>query len=163
MIEQPNMQIIGQAERIKFPLLNLKVHARVDTGARTSAIWASSTREVNGVLEVIFLGKSHEAYTGTVLTFHEYTQDVVTSSTGHTDVRYKVKMPVIVKGRKINASFTLADRSAQVYPVLVGRNILRGKFVVDVKGGTTLKHAERALAVKKQGILKNSQKEGGSL
>ena len=78
-------------------------------------------------------------------------------------MRYKVKIPVVVKGRKIKANFTLADRSAQVYPVLVGRNILRGKFVVDVKGGATLRHAERALAAKKEDILKNSKNEGGSL
>ena len=163
MIEQANLQIIGQAERVKFPSLDLVLHARIDTGARTSAIWASSTKEARGVLEVIFVGKSHEAYTGEVVKFHEYSQEVVTSSTGHTDVRYKVKIPVVVKGRKINANFTLADRSAQVYPVLVGRNILRGKFVVDVKGGATLRHAERELAAKKEDILKNSKNEGGSL
>jgi hypothetical protein len=30
-----------------------------------------------------------------------------------------------------------------VYPVLIGRNVLLGKFIVDVKKGKSLKEAER--------------------
>ena len=56
--------------------------------------------------------------------------------------RYKVKLRVILDNRVINATFTLADRSSQVYPVLVGRNILRGKFIVDVHKGSPLKSLE---------------------
>ena len=33
------------------------------------------------------------------------------------------------------ATFTLADRSTQVYPVLIGRATLNGKFIVDVQKG----------------------------
>ena len=51
-----------------------------------------------------------------------------------------IKMLVIISGKKIRARFTLANRSTQKYPVLVGRNILRRKFVVDVKH----KHIGRA-------------------
>ena len=36
------------------------------------------------------------------------------------------------------ATFTLSDRSMQVYPVLIGRSTLNGKFVVDVSRGSPL-------------------------
>jgi len=90
------------------------------------------------------LGHEHEKYTGYVYIFDEYEVRVVASSNGHSERRYAVKLLITVAGRKIRAHFTLTDRSTQVYPVLLGRNVLRGKFVVDVKLGEPLIEAERA-------------------
>ena len=49
----------------------------------------------------------------------------------------------MIKKRRIRAHFTIANRRTQVYPVLIGRNVLYGKFVVDVAKGTPLIEAER--------------------
>ena len=35
----------------------------------------------------------------------------------------------------MKAKVTLADRSGQIYPMLIGRNILRNKFIVHVAEG----------------------------
>ncbi len=40
-------------------------------------------------------------------------------------------MVIRMYGRKLNAKFTLSDRSTQTYPLLIGRNTLRGNFLVD--------------------------------
>ncbi len=127
------LQTIGRAEHISFPKLNITVPARVDTGARTSAIWASNIKVVGTQLQFVLFDKSSEYYNGEVLTAVSYGTIPVTSSMGTVEERYVVKLLVQLEGRKINASFTLANRSTQVYPVLVGRNILRGKFIVNVK------------------------------
>ena len=66
-------------------------------------------------------------------------------------------MLVVVKGKKIRATFTIANRASQVYPVLIGRNILRGKFVVDVKKGKKLASLERQRITQLQSTL---QEEG---
>lgn len=130
---------IGRAETVRFPRLGeQKVHARIDSGARTSAIWGSAVVK-NGTLHVSFFGDESKVYE-----FGSYGRQAVASSNGHIDKRFTIKMPVVLKGKRILATFTIANRSTQVYPVLIGRNVLRGKFVVDVKLGKSLVKQERA-------------------
>jgi hypothetical protein len=132
MISKPD--ILGQSEIVNFPELKLiNVPARIDTGARTSTIWASSVKENNGGIDVILFGSNSEYYTGNIISFTEHETRIVTPSNGISDERYMVKLLVKIGGRKIRARFTLADRSKQTYPILIGRNVLRGKFIVDIK------------------------------
>lgn len=156
-IVQKNKKTIGRAEIVLFPDLGATVHARIDSGARTSAIWVSEARVEEGRLGVVFFGRNHPAYTGEKYYFESYGRDIVVSSNGHRQTRFKIKLLVRLKGRKIRASFTLADRSTQVYSVLVGRNILRGKFIVDVQRGKILAAEEKALREKKHAELEQSR------
>jgi hypothetical protein len=129
-----NPTIIGQSEYIDFPELNLQaVPARIDTGARTSAIWVSSVQERDGGLAFVLFDKQSSFYTGEKIFVSRFERRIVTPSNGLAEDRYMVKLLVVIGGRKIRARFTLANRSTQRYPVLVGRNILRGKFIVDIK------------------------------
>lgn len=135
--------IIGRAEKVTFPTLGgLTLHARIDTGARTSSVWATDVVESKEGLRVRFCSPDYEIYTHEAV-FPHYDRVRVSSSMGDEQVRYKVKMPVILGGRRILASFTLADRSTQVYPVLMGRRTLLGKFIVDVEKGSPLLDQER--------------------
>lgn len=128
-----NLDILGRTEAICLPDIDDRTtHARVDTGAKTSAVWVSSAVVENGGLNVIFFGPRSPLYSGKVMHFTEYSQTVVASSNGVAQRRFKIRLRIIVGGRKIRAWFTLADRSTQVYPVLIGRNVLHSKFVVDV-------------------------------
>lgn len=132
-----DMQIIGRVELVGFPELGLKnIPARVDTGAKTSAIWASGIIESKGRLQCVLFGPDSPFYTGQVLKFDDYSVKTVASSIGIAEERYVVKLLAQVGNKKIRSSFTLANRSEQAYPMLLGRNILRGKFMVDVKRGT---------------------------
>lgn len=153
-----NKQIIGRAEIVSLPELSLEsLYARIDTGAKTSAIWASYVKEINSSLEVRFLGDAHPAYTGKTYRFQTYAKTVVASSNGQKETRYKVKLLVVLNGRKIRAAFTLADRSTQVYPVLIGRNMLRGKFIVDVHLGTPLSEEEKARTIELRDSIKEEE------
>jgi len=127
---------IGRAEYVWLVRDELKkVPARIDTGARTSSIWASYVQETEAGLEYILFGKSSPFYTGRVIVEPTYTEIVVASSNGHVQKRYRVPLTVQIKGVRIKTFCTLADRSTQAYPILVGRNTLRGKFIVDVQNG----------------------------
>lgn len=137
-------KLIGRAEKVSFPELAIeKIPARVDTGAKTSAIWATDIVEKDGVLSYKLFGESNSFYTGKIITTTQFETAVVASSIGEPQERYKVQILIKLHGKKIRARFTLADRSQQTYPILVGRNVLRGKFVVDVSDGKPLYKEER--------------------
>lgn len=135
--------IIGRAEKVRFPELgNCVLYARIDTGAKTSSIWAMDISETEDGLVVRFASPEHEINVHQAV-FRHYDKVRVASSMGHQQVRYKVKIPVVLRRRRIVATFTLSDRSTQVYPVLIGRSTLAGKFIVDVSRGSPLRDAER--------------------
>lgn len=142
MVETPK-KIIGRADKIDLPEQELfAIPSKVDTGAKTSAIWATNIRVQDGKLVFTFFGPSSPLYTGKEYSFSDFERVVVASSIGAEQPRYKITMLVKIRGKKIRAGFTLADRSQQAYPVLIGRNALRGKFVVDVQTGRPDRQAE---------------------
>lgn len=150
---------IGRAERVNFAQLGFyEIPARIDTGAGLSAIGVSSVTEVaSGGLDVVFFDPQHEFYTGETHHFDDFSRTEVRSSNGQTQERFTVRLQISLGGRKVRATFTLADRSLQLYPVLIGRNVLRGKFIVDVKLGSSLaseKIREAALKAKHGGSPK---------
>ncbi len=139
--------IIGRAEKIDLLDFNVtNVPAKVDTGADSSSVWASSITEEADVLTFVLFAPGSPFSTGKTVQLHKphYTQTRVENSFGHSETRYKIKLRIRIKGRVIRATFTLSDRSAKTYPILLGRRLLRGKFLVDVKGGQPLTEKEAA-------------------
>ena len=118
--------IIGSEEFVSFPELNVNmIHARVDTGAATSSLGVKWVKEEEGVISCLLLNKQ-------VVTFDSFKKKIIKSSFGHTEERYVVKILINVLGRKVRTNFTLADRSKMKFPILLGRKLLKGKFMVDV-------------------------------
>lgn len=133
--KQPH--IIGRAEHVDFPEIDLfKVPARIDTGAKTSALWASNIQEVDGELQYNLFTNISPFYDGIIHRTREFSKLLVSNSTGQVEDRYVVKHLIRLGGRSMRVSFTLANRENQAYPVLIGRNVLHGKFIVDVKMGS---------------------------
>ncbi len=144
-MKKPALITIGRAEKINFPELNLSgVPARVDTGAKTSAVWATKVKEEEGTLSFRLFGPSSELYKPKSIKTRQFSRRIIASSIGASQERYVVKLLISVGDKNIRASFTLANRSAQVYPILLGRNVLRGKFIVDVRRGKPLVTREQA-------------------
>ena len=134
--------ILGATELVGFPELGLDVvHARIDTGAQTSTIWASHVTEQDGRLAAVLFDHSSSLYSGQTVYFEHFEPTIVVSSNGHKAKRYKADLLVTIGGKHIKVRFSLADRSTQVYPVLIGRDVLRGHFIVDVEQGVVDEHA----------------------
>ena len=57
------------------------------------------------------------------------------SAHGDLQVRFRTHLTIILGGKKIRGTFTLADRSKNKYPALIGCKILNKKFLVDVSKG----------------------------
>lgn len=153
------LTIIGRAEKIDLRDYALKsIPAKVDTGADSSSIWASAVNEDTEGLHFAMFGPGNKHYTGEIFTVHkpDYSQTQVENSFGHSETRYKVKLSITLKGRHIRATFTLSDRASKTYPVLLGRKLLHGKFLVDVADGSPLRTAERAKSDQLQKKLQES-------
>ena len=108
------------------------VPAKIDTGADSSAIWASQIEVNDGELSFVLFEKDSPHYTGKVIKTKEFTTSKIKNSFGHVERRYKVKLKAEIAGRLINVRFTLANRGNNSYSVLIGRKTLHGKFLVDV-------------------------------
>jgi glutathione synthase/RimK-type ligase-like ATP-grasp enzyme len=123
---------IGIKELISLPDEQLQdVPAKIDTGADSSAIWASDIKETDSQLSFVLFAKKSPFYTGKPIIALEYQVISVKNSFGQAELRYKVPLKLVLGGRTIQAKFTLADRSKNRYPVLIGRRTLSGKFLVD--------------------------------
>jgi glutathione synthase/RimK-type ligase-like ATP-grasp enzyme len=147
--------MIGRAEPVEFPeLIDGIINARIDTGAKTSSIWGTAQALDDGRLAVIFLGEKHDNFQQKTYYFDTFERTIVASSNGHEQLRYKIKLLVVLGGRRIRGWFTVADRSTQAYPVLIGRNVLTNKFIVDVSQGQPNFAAEKirseTLQIKKE-------------
>jgi hypothetical protein len=135
--------VIGRAERITFVDGGVTdLPAKVDTGAYRSSIWATDIREEGGVLHFTLLGKQSPFYSGVELTTTEYKTVEVENSFGHKQTRYSVFIRVRIGGRLIKSNFTLANREAKTYPALIGRKMLKNRFVVDVARGEPIEDEE---------------------
>ena len=109
------------------------IPAKIDTGADSSSIWASDLNVAkDGTLSFCLFDKSSPLYTGEKISRKGYKVKVVRSSNGDEAIRYRVELPLKLAGHSIKARFTLADRSKNNFPVLIGRKTLKGKFLVDV-------------------------------
>ncbi len=141
------LTLIGRVEKVDLPqLLANGVSAKIDTGADVSSICVHRIDRVDDVISVIFFGPESKHYDGNSHVFHpkQYTVTRISNSFGHKEDRYKVKLKINIKNKLISGTFTLADRSAKLYPIIIGRSLLHNKFIVDVSKGTPLKLEEKA-------------------
>ena len=127
----PKLDIIGRNTAVKIAGIS-GVPAKIDTGADSSSVWASSIKmSENGTLEFALFGEKSPYYTGETIKTKDYLVSVVRSSNGAEQVRYKVKLPLKIKNHLIKATFTLSERGRNNFPILIGCTALRGKFLVD--------------------------------
>lgn len=126
-------KIIGRVDKIDFPKLGLfNINVKIDTGAYTSAIHCSEIIVENQSLRCIFNSDVHQNFGKTEIIFDEFSLTNVKSSNGFKENRYKVKSEVIFFGKTYKINLTLSTRDDMRFPVLIGRQFLRQKFLVDV-------------------------------
>jgi hypothetical protein len=132
-----NLTIIGRLESIDFPEWDLfDIDAKIDTGAYTSSLHCHHIKsyEKDGEEFVRFnlLDPSHETYNDKLFELPIHRKKVVKSSNGSTEERFVVKTRIKLFNKPLTAELSLTDRSEMRYPVLVGRKLINGRFLVDV-------------------------------
>lgn len=132
MTGAPALLMVGWRERISLPDLGIAaIPAKIDTGARTSALNAEivETFARDGAPHVRFLARwpGHERLCAAAVTDCR----AVRSSNGEMQQRFVIKTPLRLGNLIFAAELTLADRSEMQLPMLVGRTALRRRMVVD--------------------------------
>jgi hypothetical protein len=127
------MLTLGRYDRVDLPGLGLKnIHAKVDTGAYRCSLHCQRAEIIDGSLEFVLLDEEHPEFTGmkfTVNTFHE--RDIK-NSFGEIERRFVITTTIKIFGEEITADFSLSNRGTLKFPILLGRKILRDRFLIDV-------------------------------
>jgi len=131
------IKLIGRREYVDFPELNIfKVEAKIDTGAYTSALHCQdiAIKEIGGKPLLCFklLDETHPEYNEQEHCFENFIQKSIKSSSGETELRYIIKTLLIIGHKKIRTTVSLTDRGNMRYPVLIGRKMIKNKFIIDV-------------------------------
>jgi hypothetical protein len=140
--------LIGRSDVLDLPELDLQgIEAKVDTGARTSAINCHDVEEVeiDGVKKIFFyiLDPEHPQFNEKRLSTKNYSKRIVKNSFGDSEERYVIKTIVEFFGSQFETEFTLSNRNNLKFPILLGRRLLAKRFVVDVaKKNVWLKQQE---------------------
>ena len=104
--------IIGSTEFVDFGKRAQKVPAKIDTGADSSAVWASSIHiDKDGVLKFSLFGEGSPYYDGKIFKRTDYSVARVRSAMGQEQIRYRTHFWVKLGGRKIKMLMNLSDRS----------------------------------------------------
>ncbi|MBP7809320.1 MAG: ATP-dependent zinc protease [Bacteroidia bacterium] len=131
------MRLIGRREFVDFPALNLfSIEAKIDTGAYTSSIHCTDieirTRNNEPVLCFKVFDSSHPEFSKYIHEFTEFDKKKIKNSFGEIEERYIIKTSIKLGKKTIHTTLSLSDRESMRYPVLIGRRLLKGKFIVDV-------------------------------
>jgi hypothetical protein len=126
--------IIGWRELISLPDLGVRrLHAKIDTGARSSAIHAESVLEVfqRGQMCVRFeVITDDDLGTRSVCTLPVLDRRHVMNSGGKRELRYFVNTTLCMGGRCWPIQLSLTTRHQLRYSMLIGRQALGGRVVI---------------------------------
>lgn len=128
--------IIGWREWLSLPDLGIpRIKAKIDTGARSSSLHAYDiqTFEKDGCALVRFKVHPVQRRDAVSVSCVAEVHDVrsVRSSSGEASDRIVIQTPVRWMGETWTVDLTLADRSQMGFRMLVGREAVRGKMLVD--------------------------------
>ena len=127
---------LGWREWIALPdFEDVWIKAKVDTGARTSAIHAFDVRsfERDGAEWIRFTlhPLPKRKHPSVVCEAPLLERRKVTSSNGKSELRPVIRVPVRISGRTYEVDLTLTRRDAMGFRMLLGREALKRRFLVD--------------------------------
>lgn len=128
--------IVGALELCNLPDLAItSLHVRVDSGAATSSLHVDNIEEFDkdGDLWVSFdiHPDIHNVETVTRRQAKVLAQKRVKSSTATRERRYVIQTPIEMAGQRWQIQLTLTDRSEMTYLMLLGREAMAGRLIVD--------------------------------
>ncbi len=133
-----NRRVAGWREWVALPELGINsIKAKLDTGAKTSALhaWDQKLFERDGRTWVRFNAHPLQRNDEIVLACQAPLTDsrLVTNSGGTGEMRNVIQTSLEVGGESWPIELTLTNRDEMGFRLLIGRQAMRGHFVVDPK------------------------------
>lgn len=126
------LEFIGWREIVDLPEFKLKnLKAKIDTGAKTSALHADQIEviSIQGKKYVHFLFKADDGKKHYIKSpFIE--ERVIKSSNGEKTTRPVIKTQIQMGPEKFEIEVTLINRDLMGFKMLIGREALKGKFLI---------------------------------
>jgi hypothetical protein len=137
MNNQKPKEVIGRIVPVDLPRLGfIGISAKIDTGAYYCTLHCHQieVRNIDGKDRLCFmlLDPSHPEYKDKEIRFKNFSEKLIKSSFGDTEKRYIIHTAIRLHGRRVKTWITLTNRDNMKYPMLIGRRLLKNKFVVDV-------------------------------
>ncbi|PKM00025.1 MAG: ATP-dependent zinc protease [Gammaproteobacteria bacterium HGW-Gammaproteobacteria-7] len=127
--------VLGWREWLSLPELGIAaIRAKVDTGARSSALHVESMEEFDrdGVPWVRFsVALDHHGERPVSAVAPVVDRRMVTDSGGHRTQRVFIRTLLSLAGVRREIEINLTDRRNMLFPMLLGRTALSGCFAVD--------------------------------
>jgi hypothetical protein len=129
-----HLPIVGAVEWVTVEPGNVRLEARIDTGAATTSIHVEDQQlvEKDGKRWVQF--SVVDPATGEKVAFEQRLRRtaVIKTSDRDKEKRYVVKLWISLGDARSLVDVTLTDRGHMEYPMLIGRNMLVDNMIVDV-------------------------------
>lgn len=139
--ESQHRKLLGFVEQMTLEPSGLRLKARLDTGAQTSSLHSVETEEfkrdgkewVRFHVPVAESRDGEEEGTVRVLVLERPVKRkvLIKRKGAPPQRRYVVELPFCLDGHHYEAEFSLTDRTAFLYPALLGRRFLKDVAVVD--------------------------------
>lgn len=130
------LPVVGWREWVALPTLQVPwVKAKIDTGARTSALHAYAMERLHRAgkpwVRFVIHPMQRSVQESIVCAAEVVDEREIRSSTGHADHRPVILTDLEIRGVRYEIEVTLAARDAMGFRMLLGRRALRGRFVVE--------------------------------
>lgn len=139
--QKTELDFVGWRENVSLPEFKLKdLKAKIDTGAKTSALHAEEIEHivVKGKRYVRFVIVTDEGKKHIIKSL--FIEDrTVKSSTGHTTIRPVVKTKIKMGNSAFDIEITLINRDLMGFRMLIGREALNGRFLINPARSNLLK------------------------
>lgn len=123
---------LGWREWLALPRLDIPhIKAKVDTGARSSAIHAFEIERLSGARVRFSVNPDQRSERVVLVEADMIDERWVTDSGGHRELRPVIATDVQIGEESWPIEITLSTRHNMLFRMLLGRTALRGRFVVD--------------------------------
>jgi len=141
-------QIIGWREWVAFPELGIdKIKAKIDTGARSSALHAyeiETYKTRTGKRRVKFCVHPIQKNNKTIIACHAdvIDQRIIKSSSGQQELRTTILTTLTMGAAAWPIEITLTNRDTMGFRLLIGRTAIKRLFLVDPQKSFLMVHNE---------------------
>lgn len=166
--EAVSLKALGWREWVQLPdLVDVPIKAKVDTGAKTSSLHAFFIEPYakDGKPWVKFLLHPNQNDNELVVECHAAVSDrrQVSDSGGHKEDRYVIESTILLGKEILIAELTLTDRDSMSFRMLLGRNLLRGAYIVDSASSFLMGGTSKNSKLKNSDLAKTSPQRGSLL